>query len=370
MKPRMLSVLVFITIILFLAGDFLAGNRAFAQPASGREAGEKPHWAQGAFDFFKEKGLIENTSFGSFDEPVKSEDWNKLVSGLFGIAPGDDGVKSSLRWTISSYTVPEGRKQVLRGAGAAGLVQVLDLFGVIDLSSTSLSSILQEIGLGHFSSWKEAFEDWEKVDEADRLGVAVAVKEGLLSGYPGGVLRAKDPLTNGEALAIALRAVERYSLLDKIFVPRVQSVNVASLEADGLVMLMYSDKSMYKVGETVSIVAGVKNQRNTDIWCVGIPGGPWIELSARGPKGRVDLGASYKLPFYDVLVEKGPIAPGSWVVSRALYVPPDPGRYEVKMSFRPSQKERRPSKAATLDLDLTFHVVEPSPASLSRWVPR
>lgn len=366
MRPRIVVTLLFATVVLL----FLMGSGASAQPMSGKGAGEKPHWAQGAFDFFKEKGLIENTSFDGFDEPVKAADWNKLVSGLFGIAPADDGVKSSLRWTISSYTVPEGKKRVLRGGGVAGLVQVLDLFGVVDLSSANLSTMLQEIGQGRFSSWEEAFEDWNKVDENDRLGVAMAIKEGLLSGYPGGVLRAKDPITNAEALAIALRAARRYSLLDRVFVPRVPDVNVVSLEADGLTMLMYSDKSVYKPGEAVSIVAGVKNQRDTDIWCVGTPGGPWIDLSAKGPEGRVDLGAPSKLPFYDVLVEKGPIAPGSWVVSRALYVPQGPGRYEVKMSFRPSQRERRPSKAATVDLDLTFHVVEPSAASSSRWVPR
>jgi hypothetical protein len=82
------------------------------------------------------------------------------------------------------------------------------------------------------------------------------------------------------------------------------------------------------------------------------------------------LGTQSQLPFYDVLVEKGPITPGSWVVRRAIYTPSAPGAYVVKMSFRPSQGERRPSKTVTMTVDLTFQLIKPSSASSSWWYPR
>jgi hypothetical protein len=362
MRNRSLTMLLLIAILL----SPLCGGRAWAQPGSG----DKPHWAQGAFDFFMNKGAINGDSFKKFDEPIRPEDWNNLVSSLFGIAPGDDGIASSLRWTINSYTAPDTSGKVLRGDGVSGLLQLLDLFGALDLSSMTLPAMLKEIGGNRYSSWEDAFGDWNKVDVEDRLGVAAAIKEGILSGYPGGALRPKESLTHGEALVIALRAVERYSLFNVVLVPRIPSVNVASLEADGLAMLVYTDKAVYKPGDAVSIVAGVKNLRDSNVWCVDVPGGPWIDLCAQGPGGRTVLGTQSQLPFYDVLVEKGPITPGSWVVRRAIYTPSAPGAYVVKMSFRPSQGERRPSKTVTMTVDLTFQLIKPSSASSSWWYPR
>lgn len=181
------------------------------------DAGSKPpsgtykeHWADSLLKKSMEKSaqsverlknaerIIRGDSSGSFpgylDSPVAVEKWNILLMNTLGLPN-----KKYEKRFLESYTfgMSDG-KHINRGSAVAGMVKLLHAAELVkgrDAAEEERKAASQ------------AFRDYGKALDQSKL--AIAYSEGLILGYGDGAFRPQQMLTNGEALTLAVRIIEK-----------------------------------------------------------------------------------------------------------------------------------------------------------------
>lgn len=278
-------------------------------------------WLIQAETFLKQRRILDAVPDDP-SAPISPNDWNAMVSEVFGLAPGDDGVAGSPRNVVSASTdgLAEGSK-ITRAAAIHGLVRVLDVYGVIAQGS----GVAETEGGGRGTE----FADWGEVPPKFKAGVGTALKMGLVNGYPGGRLEPNAPLTIGEGLALLHRVCDTYKLLDRLLVPQLSTVNKASIVEDGIRITIYTDKPEYVTGDAVSVVAAVENQGQAIAYRLPYHGAAAVSLRAtRLERDARGFARVYRIGEDETIspIKEGEIElrlnPGTTILRRDTWIPP------------------------------------------------
>ncbi|MEW6546411.1 MAG: S-layer homology domain-containing protein [Bacillota bacterium] len=343
---RPLRELAVFTVLVVLLGGAIAGPQLGR--ADGPDAGGG-HWAQESVRFIQEIGLRAPAPAGAeepnYDAPVTPTEWNSMVCRLFGAVPGDDHVTGSLRYWLWCYTGAFGTEEgIARGHAFGAFMKILNLYGREKLSS---------LGSPRHAT---RFADWAEVPDLQGALVDVAVERGLIAGFPDGTLRPRQYLTLAEAATFLRRAVEKFELTERIPVPSLP-VNLTEKSTGDLRLVLYTDRSLYRKGETVGVVAGAENRSSRELaftrWNIGDPA---IYVRAEpvdpgSPVPRMTLEEEGLSPVRLPAVSTGTLAAGTSITQRIAWKtvfpgtslpgdtpdqPPEalpPGKYRITASF-------------------------------------
>jgi hypothetical protein len=181
----MLSLLFGCSVLLTAAPRVAAeGAASLATPAR--------HWAAGAVD-----NLVARLAWSAptdLDAPIPRDEWRRLVSKMLGQQPDLEREK----WVWDYTGGLSGEEFVVRREDAfGGLMKLATVFRG-EKAHTADPSGLAPYG------------DGVRVADHQRVLVAGALKHGLVTGYPGGLLHPKRPLAYGEAAVLVDRFLARY----------------------------------------------------------------------------------------------------------------------------------------------------------------
>ncbi len=173
-----------------------------------RKTGNDPdeHWAGRMFkesfktaslrvDLFKRAESIVLSGDTGLDRPVTIDKWNDLLMAVL-----EPAKKNHRQKFLESYTygLSDG-KYIARSKAVAGMVKLLHAAELVRGRDATEGEI------------KEAaskFTDFDGVFDKSKL--AIAFTEGLIFGYPDRSFRPDSCLTNGEALALVVKIINKY----------------------------------------------------------------------------------------------------------------------------------------------------------------
>ncbi len=175
----------------------------------------KSHWASSSINSYiinvKPSGenltvlnsMVDTlTKSNILDSPVEIQKWNDLVINTLKLK--DSKYEADF---LQSYTygLSDG-KHITRDRAVAGLVKLLHVAELVkgrDATNKELQVTAQR------------FADFQKVFDKSKL--AIADSEGLIYGYKDSLFRPERMLTNGEAVALIDRVVEKYLIEHSVY---------------------------------------------------------------------------------------------------------------------------------------------------------
>lgn len=167
-------------------------------PSSASAAGGPGHWA--AVPAQRLRDALGWTPPADLDAPIPVLEWNRLVARVAGENPGDaDPAVHPRQYWVWAYSggMARGKMTVAREDAIGGLMKLT-------------SYLYQEKSFTADPSALKSFTDGPLVDDGQQVLVAGAVRLGLVTGYPEGLLSPKRPLTYAEGVTLLARLMEKY----------------------------------------------------------------------------------------------------------------------------------------------------------------
>lgn len=184
----------FVVMLLLLTSWLLIASPAAAEPAQApAPAMTAPrHWAAPAVDELVAK--LAWSAPTDLDAPIPRDEWFRLVSRALGQQP--DQERDMWVWTYTGGMAGQGF--VIRREDAIG-----GLMKLANVMRGEKAHAADPAGL-------KPYADGDNVAEHQRVLVAGALKLGLVTGYPDGMLYPARPLTYGEGAVLVDRFIDHY----------------------------------------------------------------------------------------------------------------------------------------------------------------
>lgn len=313
----------------------LAVVTALLLPAA---AGAGPtHWAAGEAEAARQVGLLSSEELPrlDLDGPVDPGLWNRLAARALGLPEGAGaGATGTLQaWTWTYTGQMAGHDRLERGRAFSGLAKLLNVAGHLSLQGV-------DPGARERAS---QFKDFAGYDPGHAYLAATLIPLGLVGGYPDHTLRLEQPLTVGEALALAGRLHRAYPRPLMLPDPSMARSVADQATGGGVRVRLQAGSYAVQAGGTVTLTVEAANVGMEPVrYRKATPGAPVVRIVAATPDGEVPLRAPGEPEFDMQVIAHGELKPGEATgYSLEWQAPTQPGWYSLRAVFA-GESEKEP----------------------------
>lgn len=172
----------------------------------------KDFWAFSYIAELVEKGVISGYPDGTFrpNNSVSRAEFAKIMIGASGLKAAATNTSSFSDVKVTDWYCPyiETAKDFLNGYNYAGKTMYLPDTAAVreDIAIAMVKLKGYDTSVADLAMLKTMFSDYDSISESAKKYVAVAVQQGLVSGYDDGTFRAQKSITRAEAASLLWRA--------------------------------------------------------------------------------------------------------------------------------------------------------------------